>query len=257
MITKGAKVLVIAAIDGTTLADTLQKAADAGIKVFAYDRLIRDIAERRLLRRVRQLRRWCCAGDLDRRRRSTSRTPPAPSTSSCSPARRTTTTPGSSSTARCRSASRSSTAASSSSSRARPSSRARSAPCAGTATTAQTRMDNILSTHYATEDVRRGPVAVRRHQPRHHRLAQAGRLLHRGQARPGRHRPGRGAPVREVDPRRRADLDGVQGHPPPGRPGGEDGRPVPRRSRRSRSTTPRPTTTASRSSRRTCSRSVS
>lgn len=42
MITKGAKVLVIAAIDGTTLADTLQKAADSGIKVFAYDRLIRE-----------------------------------------------------------------------------------------------------------------------------------------------------------------------------------------------------------------------
>jgi putative multiple sugar transport system substrate-binding protein len=42
MITKGAKVLVIAAIDGTTLTDTLQKAADAGIKVFAYDRLIRE-----------------------------------------------------------------------------------------------------------------------------------------------------------------------------------------------------------------------
>lgn len=42
MITNGAKVLVIAAIDGTTLADTLQKAADAGIKVLAYDRLIRE-----------------------------------------------------------------------------------------------------------------------------------------------------------------------------------------------------------------------
>jgi putative multiple sugar transport system substrate-binding protein len=42
MITKGAKVLVIAAIDGTTLTDTLQKAADSGIKVFAYDRLIRN-----------------------------------------------------------------------------------------------------------------------------------------------------------------------------------------------------------------------
>jgi putative multiple sugar transport system substrate-binding protein len=42
MITKGAKALVIAAIDGTTLADTLQKAADAGIKVFSYDRLIRE-----------------------------------------------------------------------------------------------------------------------------------------------------------------------------------------------------------------------
>lgn len=42
MITKGAKVLVIAAIDGTTLTDTLQKAADKGIKVLAYDRLIRN-----------------------------------------------------------------------------------------------------------------------------------------------------------------------------------------------------------------------
>jgi putative multiple sugar transport system substrate-binding protein len=42
MITKGAKALVIAAIDGTTLTDTLQKAADAGIKVFSYDRLIRN-----------------------------------------------------------------------------------------------------------------------------------------------------------------------------------------------------------------------
>jgi len=42
MITKGSKVLVIAAIDGTTLTDTLQKAADAGIKVFSYDRLIRN-----------------------------------------------------------------------------------------------------------------------------------------------------------------------------------------------------------------------
>jgi putative multiple sugar transport system substrate-binding protein len=40
MITKGAKVLIIAAIDGTTLTDTLQKAADAHIKVLAYDRLI-------------------------------------------------------------------------------------------------------------------------------------------------------------------------------------------------------------------------
>jgi putative multiple sugar transport system substrate-binding protein len=41
MITKGAKVLVIAAIDGTTLSNVLQKAADKGIKVISYDRLIR------------------------------------------------------------------------------------------------------------------------------------------------------------------------------------------------------------------------
>ena len=42
MVTKGAKVLVIGAIDGTTLSDILQKSADAGVKVIAYDRLIRD-----------------------------------------------------------------------------------------------------------------------------------------------------------------------------------------------------------------------
>jgi len=41
MVTKGPKVLVIAAIDGTTLSNVLQKAADSGIKVIAYDRLIR------------------------------------------------------------------------------------------------------------------------------------------------------------------------------------------------------------------------
>jgi len=40
MITKGVKVLVIAAIDGTTLSNALQKAADKGIKVVSYDRLI-------------------------------------------------------------------------------------------------------------------------------------------------------------------------------------------------------------------------
>jgi putative multiple sugar transport system substrate-binding protein len=40
MITKKDKVLIIAAIDGTTLSDALQQAADAGIKVISYDRLI-------------------------------------------------------------------------------------------------------------------------------------------------------------------------------------------------------------------------
>jgi putative multiple sugar transport system substrate-binding protein len=44
MITKGEKVLVIAAIDGTTLSNALQKAHDAGIKVISYDRLIRGSA---------------------------------------------------------------------------------------------------------------------------------------------------------------------------------------------------------------------
>ena len=42
MLTKGAKALIIAAIDGTQLTDVLQAAADAGVPVIAYDRLIRD-----------------------------------------------------------------------------------------------------------------------------------------------------------------------------------------------------------------------
>ncbi|PZP95020.1 MAG: sugar ABC transporter substrate-binding protein [Variovorax paradoxus] len=41
MVTKGAKVLVIASIDGTTLSKALQNAADKGVKVIAYDRLIK------------------------------------------------------------------------------------------------------------------------------------------------------------------------------------------------------------------------
>ena len=42
MITKGAKVLVIAAIDGSTLTEVLSQAARNNIKVIAYDRLIRN-----------------------------------------------------------------------------------------------------------------------------------------------------------------------------------------------------------------------
>ena len=42
MITKGVEVLVIAAIDGESLTDVLQKAADQDIKVIAYDRLIKN-----------------------------------------------------------------------------------------------------------------------------------------------------------------------------------------------------------------------
>jgi len=44
MVTKGANVLVIAAIDGTTLTDVLQKAHDAGVLVIAYDRLLSKTA---------------------------------------------------------------------------------------------------------------------------------------------------------------------------------------------------------------------
>lgn len=42
MVTKDAKALVIASIDGTTLSAVLKQAAEKGVKVIAYDRLIRD-----------------------------------------------------------------------------------------------------------------------------------------------------------------------------------------------------------------------
>ena len=42
MVTKGVQVLVIAAIDGTTLSNALANAAASDVKIIAYDRLIRD-----------------------------------------------------------------------------------------------------------------------------------------------------------------------------------------------------------------------
>ncbi|SEK43417.1 multiple monosaccharide ABC transporter substrate-binding protein [Pacificibacter marinus] len=42
MVTKGVDALVIASIDGTTLSNALENAAAAGVKVIAYDRLIKD-----------------------------------------------------------------------------------------------------------------------------------------------------------------------------------------------------------------------
>jgi putative multiple sugar transport system substrate-binding protein len=42
MITKGADLLIVAAIDGTALSSQLQAAADAKVPVISYDRLIRD-----------------------------------------------------------------------------------------------------------------------------------------------------------------------------------------------------------------------
>ncbi|MCM3127778.1 MULTISPECIES: multiple monosaccharide ABC transporter substrate-binding protein [unclassified Paenibacillus] len=42
MITKGVDVIVIASVDGNTLTDVISKAHDQGIRVIAYDRLIRN-----------------------------------------------------------------------------------------------------------------------------------------------------------------------------------------------------------------------
>jgi len=66
MITKGAKLLIIAAIDGTTLTDTLQKAADAKIKVLLRP-ADQQVPERGLLHDLRQLQGRRPPGGLDRR----------------------------------------------------------------------------------------------------------------------------------------------------------------------------------------------
>ena len=253
MITKGVKVLVIAAIDGTTLSNALQNAAAAGIQVIAYDRLIRDSDERRLLRHLRQLPGRRAAGELARRRasRSASRTARARSTSSCSAARPTTTTPSSSTTARCRCCSPTSTAASSSSQSGQM-----GMDKVGTlrwdGAVAQARMDNLLSANYTDDQRRRRAVALRRPVDRHPVVAEGRRLRHGRQPMPIV--TGQDAEVPSVKSilARRAVLDRLQGHPRARQGHRRHGRRAARRRRRRRSTTPRPTTTASRSCRPTC-----
>ena len=64
MITKGAKVLIIASIDGTALADALQEAADKKHPGHRLRPADPRVAERRLLRHLRQLQGGRAAGDL-------------------------------------------------------------------------------------------------------------------------------------------------------------------------------------------------
>jgi putative multiple sugar transport system substrate-binding protein len=60
MVTKGAKVLVIASIDGTTLSDVLKQAKDKGVTVIAYDRLIRNTPMSIITPRSTISRSVCC-----------------------------------------------------------------------------------------------------------------------------------------------------------------------------------------------------
>ena len=159
MITKGAKVLVIAAIDGTTLSDALQKAADTGIKVIAYDRLIRNSKNVDYYATFDNFQVGVLQAQLHRRRRSASRRARARSTSSCSAARPTTTTPSSSTTAPCRCSSPTSTAASWWCAASRWAwTRSRTLRWDGAV--AQARMDNLLSRLLHRQARRRGAVAL-------------------------------------------------------------------------------------------------
>ena len=253
MITKGAKVLVIAAIDGTTLSDVLQKAADKGIKVIAYDRLIRGSpnvdyyatfdnfqvgvlqadsrsstgarpegrqgpvqhrAVRRLARRQQRL--------LLLRRRDV----------------------GAAALHRQRQAGRAQQADGHGQGRhaalgrrrrpgahgqpavAPTTARTRSTPCCRPMTACRIGiLSSLKGVGYGT----------------------------RATADAGRHRPGRRSAVGQVDPRRRAVLDHLQGHARTRQGHRRHGRRRAQRQGSPRSTTPRPTTTASRWCRPTCS----
>ena len=106
MVTKDAKALIIASIDGTTLSAVLQQAADKGVKVIAYDRLIRDSANVDYYTTFDNFKVGVLQAELAPQGPRLSRRRRVPSTSSCSAARPTTTTPSSSMTAPCRSCSR-------------------------------------------------------------------------------------------------------------------------------------------------------
>ncbi len=58
-ITKGAKLLIIASIDGTAITTQLQEAADKKIPVIAYDRLIRNSPTSTTTRRSTTSRSVC------------------------------------------------------------------------------------------------------------------------------------------------------------------------------------------------------
>ncbi len=83
--------------------------------------------------------------------------------------------------------------------------------------TAQKRMEDILTKSYTSKDGQRRALAVRRPLARHHRRAEGQRLRRPRQAAPGRDRSGRRGAVGQVDPRRGAVLDDLQGHPRAGR----------------------------------------
>jgi putative multiple sugar transport system substrate-binding protein len=98
MVTKGAKVIVVGAIDGSQLGTQLKAAKDSGATVIAYDRLLKNTADVDYYVaydnfKVGQLQGQALLDGLE------GQEAPARTTSSCSPVRLTTTTPRSSSTA--------------------------------------------------------------------------------------------------------------------------------------------------------------
>ena len=263
MITQGADALIIAAIDGTALSSQLQAAADAGIPVISYDRLIRDSENVDFYVSFDNFKVGVAQANalltgLGSRTTTPPRAPPpGRSTSSCSPVRWTTTTPlllrrrdvGPPAAHRRRHAGR----------QVGPD-RHRAGRHAALAAGDRAEAhggppDRHLQRRHQG---RRRPLALRRPVPRHHHRAAERRLRpddRRRQPDADRHRPGRRDRLGQADRRRCPELDDLQGHPTAGRAGRHRRPGVPRGQRAGGQRHRGPTTTASRSSRPTCCRS--
>ena len=100
MVTKGAKVIVVGAIDGSQLGTQLKAAKDAGAVVIAYDRLVKNTDAVDYYVAYDNFKVGVLQGNALLEGMAKPRSRAARTTSSCSPARPTTPTPRSSSTAR-------------------------------------------------------------------------------------------------------------------------------------------------------------
>ncbi len=249
MITKGAKVLVIAAIDGTTLSDALQKAADKGIKVIAYDRLIRGSKNVDYYATFDNFQVGVLQAQFDRRRaRTEGRQGPVQHRAVRRLARRQQRLlllrrrdVGAEALHRQRQARRAQQADGHGQGRHAALGRRRGAGAHGQPAV------GLLRHARRSTPCCRPTTACRSASCRRSRAWATAR----GSSLPDRHRPGRRSAVGQVDPPRRAVLDGVQGHARAGQGDGRHGRRGAGR-QDPESTTPRPTTTASRSCRPTC-----
>ena len=199
MVTKGEKMLVIAAIDGTALGDTLQKAEDSDIPIIAYDRLIResdavDYYTTFDNEKVGELQAQSLVDGL----KAKGKAPYNVELFAGSPDDNNATffwngamkvlqpmiDSGDIKVVSGQTGFK------------------QAAILRWDPATAQKRMEDILTKSYTKRDRRRRPLAVRRTVARHHRGAQVQRLRRKRQAAARRHRSGRRGPVGQVDPRR-------------------------------------------------------
>ena len=251
MITKGAKVLVIAAIDGTTLSDVLKQAKAKGIKVIAYDRLIRGtqnvdyyatfdnfqvgVLQAQSIEKGLGLKEGKGPFNIELFGGS----------------------PDDNNAFFFYNGAMSVLQPYIDSGKLVVGSKQMGMDKVSTlrwdGAVAQARMDNLLSAFYGKKRV---DAVLSPYDGLSIGIISSLKGVGYGSAGPadaGHQRAGRGSAVGQVDPARRAVLDHLQGHPRPRQGHGRHGRRGAQRQASSESTTPRPTTTASRWCRPTCS----